>query len=175
MEDRLYLAHSTVEGQGVFTRQFISAGRHVVTCRGIILDRNDVTDYMRVMQVGRHTYLAEDANNPSVDDFLNHNCEPNLGFVDGSLTLYALRDILRGEELCFNYSTCMNERGWAMKCKCRSLTCRGRVQSYCDLARQERIRLQRIALAYLRPANGSKANEVANLFARTSRAANGKR
>src|SRR5262249_6805006 len=84
------------------------------------------------------------------DDFLNHSCEPNLGFVKGSLTLYALRRIEPGEELVFDYSTTMNEPGWLIRCRCRTLSCRRKIRSYCDLQVSEKNRLRRIALAYLR-------------------------
>ena len=102
------------------------------------------------MQIGPETYLVEDPGNPSFDDFLNHSCDPNLGFVEGSLTLYALRDIESDEEVVFDYSTSMNEPGWAIRCRCRVPTCRGAVCSYCDLPRRHRLRLRGLALAYLR-------------------------
>ncbi len=102
------------------------------------------------MQVGPDTYLSEDPKSPTIDDFLNHSCRPNLGFENGSLMLYALRDIQLGEELTFDYSTTMNEIGWSIKCRCRAENCRGSVRSYCELPKAEQKRLRRIALAYLR-------------------------
>jgi hypothetical protein len=134
----------------VFSREFIPAGSPVVECRGLIQHRDEVGDDARAMQTGPDTYLVEDPENPSVDDFLNHSCRPNLGFENGSLMLYALRDIKAGEELSFDYSTTMNEFGWSIKCRCRAENCRGTVQSYCELPKHEQKRLRRIALAYLR-------------------------
>jgi SET domain-containing protein len=102
------------------------------------------------MQIGPDTYLVEDPDHPSLDDFLNHSCEPNLGFITGSLILYALRNIQAGEELFFDYSTTMNEPDWTIKCCCRTDSCRAWVRSYCDLSKDERRRLKNIALRYLR-------------------------
>ena len=110
------------------------------------------------MQIGPETYLVEDPCKPSLDDFLNHSCDPNLGFVDGSLTLYALRDIESGEEVCFDYSTTMNEPGWVIRCRCHTPICRRAVRSYCDLSERDRRRLRSLLLGYLRHA--IPANEV---------------
>ena len=85
-----------------------------------------------------------------LDNYLNHSCEPNLGFVDGTLVHIALRDIEEGEELLWDYSTSMNEPGWSLPCYCGSSQCRGRIQSYCDLPDAWREKLRPIALAYLR-------------------------
>jgi SET domain len=146
----LYLAPSSIDGTGAFASTFFAAGERVTECRGVLLHASQVTDDMRVMQVGPETYLAEDPGHSEADDFLNHSCDPNVGFVTGSLALHALRDIHPGEEIAFDYSTCMNEQGWWIACLCGSSRCRGRVQSFCDLSETDRVRLLPITLAYLR-------------------------
>jgi uncharacterized protein len=154
---RLYTAPSSVEGVGVFTRDAIAARAHVLDCGGVRLTTAELekaSDSLRVMQVGPDAYLAEDPDNPSIDDFLNHSCEPNIGFWRGTLALHALRDILPGEELVFDYSTCMNEPGWMFTCRCGMPTCRQRVCSYCDLSSRDRDRLRGMTLAYLSQAFG---------------------
>ncbi len=150
LESELFVSRSAINGRGVFSRVFIPAGAPVVECRGLIQHRDEVGIDVRAMQVGPDTYLVEDPESPSVDDFLNHSCCPNLGFVDGSLMLYALRDIEAAVELLFDYSTTMDERGWVMRCRCRAENCRGRVRSYREHPKDEQKRLRRIALAYLR-------------------------
>ena len=122
----------------------------VLECRGIIRREDELDAYSRAMQIGPNTYLVEDPKQPSVDDYINHSCRPNLGFVDGSLKLYALRDIHPGDELTFDYSTTMNEPGWEIECRCQAFNCRGKVRSYCEMPKWKQRRLRRIALAYLR-------------------------
>jgi SET domain-containing protein len=146
----LFLALSVIDGQGVFCQNFIAAGEPVIECGGIILHRDEVSPDARAMQIGPSTYLVEDPAHPSLDDFLNHSCEPNLGFIHGSLALHALRDIQPGEELFFHYSTTMNEPDWTIECQCRTSSCSGRILSYCDLSDQERERLRSLVLSYLR-------------------------
>jgi uncharacterized protein len=143
-------ADSAIHGVGVFTRESIPSGVFVLECRGIILCADEVVGGARVMQIGPDRYLAEDPAHPSIDDFLNHSCEPNVGFRTGTLELFSLRAIEQDQELVFDYSTCMNEPGWAMSCRCGASSCRGQVRSYCDLAGVEQRRLEHISLAYLR-------------------------
>ena len=150
VESGYFVARSAINGHGVFAREFIPAGAPVIECRGVLQHADEVGADARAMQVGPDTYLAEDPENPTVDDFLNHSCQPNLGFVDGSLMLYALRDIEPAEELVFDYSTTMDEAGWVIRCHCRALNCRRRVRSYSELPKWEQKRLRHIALTYLR-------------------------
>lgn len=145
-----FVAQSAIHGEGVFCQKDIAAGEAVLECGGLIVRPNDAKWHLRAMQIGPDTYLAEDPDDPRTDDFLNHSCAPNLGFVTGSLMLYALRNIKAGDELFFDYSTTMNEPGWSLRCRCRTGSCRGRVESHCDLAEPEQKRIRKLALAYLR-------------------------
>jgi SET domain-containing protein len=122
-----------------------------VTVRGKVIRRDEIThDRMRVMQIGPDTYLAEDGIHLHVDDLINHACDPNLGFLKGSVDLYALRDIAVGAELVFDYSTCMNEPSWSIPCQCGAPICRREIVSFRDLPRSEQDRLRPIALDFLR-------------------------
>jgi SET domain-containing protein len=147
---RLYVADSPVHGQGVFTNEAYRQGVLVATCVGLVRRRDELLPDARVMQIGVDAFLLADPEHPSIDDFLNHSCEPNLGFMDGSLNLFALRGIAAGSELLYDYSTTMNQHGWSVRCRCRSKTCRGNITSFCDLSPSEKERLEPISLAYLR-------------------------
>jgi len=147
----LFRASSEIHSHGVFASRFLPAGSAVIACGGIFLSGSEVGTETRAMQIGRDLYLAEHPERSAVDDFINHSCDPNLGFVHGTLTLHALRDIRRGDEVAFDYSTCMNEPGWSIPCRCGSRRCRGEVTSFCDLTTREQRRLATIALSYLRP------------------------
>ncbi|MEO7426257.1 MAG: SET domain-containing protein-lysine N-methyltransferase [Fibrobacteria bacterium] len=146
----LYSEQSGIHGLGVFTRAAIAAGTFVIECQGILRHKDEVVEGMRALQIGPETYLAEDPENPRLDDFINHSCAPNVGFTEGSPKLFALRPIAAGEELFWDYRTSINEPGWAVPCTCGAPACRGKIQSYCDLPESERFRLRGIALQYLR-------------------------
>ena len=77
------------------------------------------------LQIEATTYL--DLEPPGV--FLNHSCSPNAGLVE-AIFLIALRAIVRGEELRFDYSTTMHEDRWTMACCCGAGACRGVVTDF---------------------------------------------
>jgi SET domain-containing protein len=144
-------------GYGVFTDEPLKTGDYVLTMSGKVLPVSQVGDDVRAMQIGPYLYLVEDiapghdGSEPQyLDNYLNHSCEPNVGFLHGTLELYALRDIAAGEELLWDYSSSMNAPGWSLPCYCGSAGCRGRIQSFCDLTQDQQRRLRSIALAYLR-------------------------
>lgn len=146
----LELRDSGTHGLGVFATAPIARGTLVITHRGIERHLTHVPDDMRAMQIGPGLWLCQDLENDSPDNYLNHSCEPNVGFVEGSLSMFALRDIAVGEEILWDYSTSMNEAGWRVKCYCGAAACRGEIRSYCDLSETERSKLKPIALRYLR-------------------------
>ena len=141
---------SQVHGLGVFTRRPIAMGAAVFEFGGPTIPASQVRDGMRVMQVGTDEYIVEDVAADHIENYINHRCEPNLGFLHGSLTLVALRDIDAGEELFWDYSTSINEPGWRVACRCGASACRGSIASFCDLDAEVRVRLSAIALRYLR-------------------------
>lgn len=69
----------------------------------------------------------------------NHSCNPN-SYIKGEIQLIAMRDIQKGEEITFDYSTTMDydhERikkagiaPWTCKCNCRSPNCRGIIDEF---------------------------------------------
>jgi hypothetical protein len=57
--------------------------------------------------------------------FINHSCEPNVGFA-GNVVLVAMRDISAGEELTTDYAFFDNNDD-TMECQCGTPSCRGTV------------------------------------------------
>ena len=60
---------------------------------------------------------------------LNHSCDPNAGLRERS-TLYAVKNIKKGEEITYDYSTTIDESFW---CKCSSKNCRGIIYDFFSL------------------------------------------
>jgi uncharacterized protein len=55
--------------------------------------------------------------------FINHSCEPNVGFR-GNVVLVAMRDVGQGEELTTDYAL-FDDGDEQMRCRCGAASCRG--------------------------------------------------
>ncbi len=144
---RLEVRPTENRGRGVFALVPISAGAHVLKFQGAILKSAELTDDLLAMQIGPDKWLCSDGS--FLDDCVNHSCEPNAGFTEGTPELYALRDISIGDEITWDYSTSIGEPGWTLDCRCGSKVCRGVVRAWPELEPEVRERLRPIALKYL--------------------------
>lgn len=118
-------------GFGLFAKEKIKKNELVVDFQGgigeIISEAKAMKlfhqgfDYM--LQVGEHDFFAAiDPSQVEDGDFINHSCSPNCG-IKGALQLVAMRDIMPGEEITFDYA--MTESSdYEIECHCGSLECR---------------------------------------------------
>jgi uncharacterized protein len=72
---------------------------------------------------GFHLVALEEAEYEPVMLFINHSCEPNVGFA-GNVVLVAMRDIAQGEELTTDYAM-FDDNDETMECGCGTASCRG--------------------------------------------------
>ena len=93
------------------------------------------------IQIGIDQYV--DPYSPA--RYLNHSCAPNAGFVD-EIRLIALRQILPGEEIRFDYSTTMLERYWELDCECGAGNCRKRIRDFDLLPLEVQTRYLRLGI-----------------------------
>ena len=135
-------------GRGVFAVAPIARGTWLVKCQGWFAKTDALDDDWHAMQVGPDLWLC--SAGASLDDCINHSCEPNAGFVTGEAVLYSLRDIAIGEQIAWDYSTSIAEAGWTLECVCGSAQCRRIIRPWWELPKGERARLGAVALAYLR-------------------------
>jgi uncharacterized protein len=56
----------------------------------------------------------------------NHSCDPNTWWADSG-TIVARRDILRGEEITYDYATADIDIAFEMACRCGARNCRRKV------------------------------------------------
>lgn len=127
-------------GQGVFALAGIPA-RDPVLCFGGPLFRRfeEMEDQHHFIQLGPGLFLGPSGE---VDDYINHSCQPNCGLrlEGGELTLVAIETIAPGEELTFDYATCVGpEDPSLMPCGCGAPACRG-VISARSLSEQDLLR-----------------------------------
>ncbi|HKC81670.1 MAG TPA: SET domain-containing protein [Gemmatimonadaceae bacterium] len=148
MSEPLIVGDAGSKGRGVFAAQAISAGSLVAKIGGRLCHTADIPDGYDAVQVGDDDWLCSDGTR--IDDLINHSCDANVGFLTGEPELYAIRNIAAGEEICWDYSTSINETGWRMECECGSHKCRSAVLPFSELSPVDQERLLPITLRYLR-------------------------
>ena len=120
---------SGIAGRGLFAEQAITAG-DIVTVKGGHIRSSDqlaqlpdplpnsaiqITDDLHVVACALDEYEA-------VMLFINHSCQPNVGFA-GNVVLVAMHDIAAGEELTTDYAL-FDDYDGQMSCSCGANTCR---------------------------------------------------
>jgi SET domain-containing protein len=123
---------SSIEGQGLRAVAPIAEGEIVAVKGGHIIDTptlRTLPDRLRNSEVqiadGLHLVALDEAEYEPVMLFINHSCEPNVGFA-GNIVLVAMRDISPGEELATDYAL-FDDYDGAMECHCGTASCRGTI------------------------------------------------
>jgi len=128
---KLAVRHGT-HGRGVFAEDPIPAGALIAFFSGPFLRYAETSATTYALQIAPDLYIGESGG---VDDLFNHSCDPNAGVrISGtSAELRAIRDIVPGEEIAFDYSTTLDEGDFTMPCRCGSPLCRGLIGDGRDL------------------------------------------
>jgi hypothetical protein len=137
-------------GLGVFANRDIQPGEVILAFGGPVIDfdetkRRGPWECMAV-QIGPNQYY--DTQPPGV--FVNHSCDPNAGIRDNR-DLVARRQIRKGNEIRFDYSTTMEEHSFTMGCLCGAPRCRHVVADFSTLPLnvQERYLAERVVMSFI--------------------------
>lgn len=118
-------------GEGrVTAHEQIRAGEVIAVRAGAVLSREALATVAAEraacsMQIGPDQYLVPGEVREA--DRINHSCSPNAG-MRGDRTLIALREILPGEEICYDYAMTDDSDYRQFPCLCGVSECRGQVQ-----------------------------------------------
>jgi uncharacterized protein len=123
---------SGIEGRGLVAVAPIARDEIVAIKGGHIVDTatlNSLPELLRNSDVqiadGFHLVAVQDAEYEPVMLFINHSCEPNVGFA-GNVVLVAMRDVAAGEELTTDYAL-FDDADDPMPCNCGAPSCRKRI------------------------------------------------
>jgi SET domain-containing protein len=123
---------SQIAGRGLVAVEPIGKDELVAIKGGHIVDTatlRTLPDRLRNSEVqiadGFHLVALDDAEYEPVMLFINHSCEPNVGF-GGNILLRAMRDISAGEELTTDYAL-FDDSDERMPCNCGMASCRGTI------------------------------------------------
>ncbi len=121
---------SDVEGRGLFASESISKGDIVVVKGGYVMTKDQRDQVERRLgpaeiQVTDDLFIGPTTPKEREGGMmhLNHSCEPNLG-VAGQIVFVARRDIVKDEELAFDYAM-TDDEPYEMRCNCGATNCRG--------------------------------------------------
>ena len=128
----VYISSSKIEGLGLFAARSFVGGQRLYADQNYY-GRVQTIDYQqmkefkidvcRLFQVDVNRFALPEG---TVDDFMNHSCEPNCGIRDygDGYEIVALAEIAVNDEICFDYSTYMSEWPHALVCRCGTRSCR---------------------------------------------------
>jgi SET domain-containing protein len=123
---------SGIAGRGLHAVEPIAAGEVVAVKGGHLVDTatlDALPERLRNSDVqiadDLHLVALNDDEYESVMLFINHSCEPNVGF-GGNVVLVAMRDVAAGEELTTDYAL-FDDHDDAMDCSCGTPSCRRRI------------------------------------------------
>lgn len=124
--------HCGSKGYGSFADQPIPQGNIVATFGGTAANRNELALYpderqRRSMQIGIDLFLVGPVEREP-GDCINHSCDPNCGMRNAT-QLVAIRNIVEGEELTFDYAMSDTSNYDEFECSCSTARCRGAVSA----------------------------------------------
>lgn len=133
----LILKKSGKRGKGVFAGKNYKKGETILIPKGKIYTRKQFLKESRwirdhSVQIGKNLFMGP-AND--IEDYVNHSCDPVAGHrINGKKSKFiAIKNVKKGQEITFDYSTTMYKTNEAMKCKCGSSKCRKMITDFSDL------------------------------------------
>jgi SET domain-containing protein len=122
-------APSAIQGRGLVARARITKREVVAVKGGHIVESStlrELSEHLQNSEIqiaeGLHVVALSDEEYEPVMLFINHSCDPNVGFA-GNVVLVAMRDIDPGEELTVDYAMFDTSQD-TMDCHCGSPACR---------------------------------------------------
>lgn len=139
IDPRLEVYQSSERSAGVFATVPLAKDTLLAVFGGTIMNKESVLSLpaesiKNVLQIDDGLWIG--SSHAEKTDFINHSCDPNAG-LKGQIFLVAMRDIVSGEEITFDYATVVSE--WIgmepLTCNCQA-SCRKKVEAH-DWQRKE--------------------------------------
>lgn len=119
-----------LHGFGILAKEKIKKGERVIVFGGYVMTTKQFNTLTKKLQsypfqIDDDLFFGLSKISELEDaDYLNHSCDPSCGF-DGEITIVAMRDIKKGEEITIDYAMCLTSKEIkSMNCVCRSKFCR---------------------------------------------------
>ena len=148
-EEYLEVKKSSISGNGAFANKPIKKGERICFMKGKLCTLNEMSILVDDdKEEGSDPLGVDDEMYIDLDELyrsINHSCNPN-AFLRVKNELVALRDIDKGEEITYDYSTTMNDNKeeiektggelWTTPCNCGSKNCRKIIDQFKTLPQE---------------------------------------
>lgn len=119
---KLYVSQSKIIGNGLFAGEHIMKGEHLLSFGGIFSLQEDRYSGKCIsctsVGITNNINLCESIESEKdISDYINHSCKPNAGMFD-AITILAINDIEKDEEIVCDYSFWEANEDWQMKKEC---------------------------------------------------------
>ena len=132
-------------GLGCFASRFIRKGERIMVFKGPLITyaQTKTKEHKdHYFQIGPKSFQGKA---PLRRRPVNHSCNPNAGII-GSETLIAIRNIKKGEEITFDYSTTMYNDSAILRCSCGSRQCRHIIKEFRYLPEKTQLKYMEIGV-----------------------------
>jgi len=102
LPESITIIRTKSKGLGIVARNCIKKEETICKFLGDLVPQRKVRNPNAALQLDEDLFLESDG---TIDENLNHSCDPNCYVDFKQLTTVALKDIHRGEELTFDYNT----------------------------------------------------------------------
>jgi len=132
---KISVKKSKIHGVGTFSEEKIRKNEIVIVVGGVIVPTAEIKQYSKKfgnyvgIRVNEKFSICPTTRKELLSSGVyNHSCDPNLGLID-QITLIAIKDIEKGEELVTDYAFYESvnpsyEKNLVNKCNCGSKNCR---------------------------------------------------
>jgi SET domain-containing protein len=125
MNPKLEVRETAACGKGVFAKSAIVQGERICVLGGAVISGIEESGDAGIQIAEDLIFVSPDPEDAG--NFFNHSCDPNAGF-QGQIVLVAMRSILAGEEITFDYAMCLHPAPgsprYEMPCRCGKTNCR---------------------------------------------------
>lgn len=135
MKELIYVKETSDRGSGIFAARNILKNEIITEFKGprVKIEQvegipKEVWDHL--LNVGVDEYII--VRDPAART--NHSCDPNAG-IKGDVSLVAMRDIKKDEEITFDYSI-VTADNWTLECRCGAPSCRKIIGNYKGLPKE---------------------------------------
>ena len=127
---KVYVAKTDNLGKAIFAKFNLKKDETIFIVKGIIKKGTYNSTFCcegpNWLALAKNTWISPFDNNPW--RYINHSCNSNAG-LKGKVTVVAMKDIKKDEQITIDYSITEDDPYWNMKCNCEQKNCRKTIRS----------------------------------------------